>query len=269
MDTKHKPTEELYSLLQTVYDRFNTELFRSKLPDVVLTLQREKNTMGYFSRDRWFRSKSNERVHEIAINPAYFANFPLIEVLQTMAHEMCHLYQHEHGTPGRGRYHNAEFAQMMENIGLVASSTGRPGGKRTGQQISDYPIEGGRFAAVCLALHNNGFFLPWVDRFPATKRPPSLDQNQADAKPNYRPGQMSAEQHAYHQYQSASLEVLYVDLVPPNLASEIVSLPDKEKMAKRHSKTKYHCDCGINIWGKPGLSIQCNLCRSDFFPEND
>ena len=264
MKNTSKPTDEIYSLLQTVYDKFNTDLFSSKLPDVVLTLQREKNTMGYFSRDRWFRSKSNERVHEIAINPAYFANFPLIEILQTMAHEMCHLYQHEHGSPGRGRYHNAEFAQMMENIGLMASSTGRPGGKRTGQQMADYPIEGGHFASACLALHDNGFFLPWVDRFPATKRPSTLGRETGE-KPGYQAGETSAEQHGCQQYQSASLEVLYVDLVPPNLTSEIVSLPDKEKMAKRHSKTKYQCGCGINVWGKPGLSIQCNLCSSDFF----
>ncbi len=257
-----RPTEELYRLLQTVYDRFNVELFESKLPDVVITLQREKNTMGYFSRDRWFHSRANQKVHEIALNPAYFAHFPLIEVLQTMAHEMCHLYQHDHGTPGRGRYHNAEFARIMENIGLMASDTGRPGGKRTGQQMGDYPIEGGRFAEVCLTLHHTGFFLPWVDRYPVSKRPSAPFPGSTAATP----GGATLEQQAYHHYQTTALEVLYVNLVPPALTSEIISTPSPEAMAKRDSKTKYQCGCGVNIWGKLGLSVHCNHCETDFLP---
>ncbi len=261
-----RPTEELYRLLQTVYDRFNVELFESKLPDVVITLQREKNTMGYFSRERWFHSRANQKVHEIALNPAYFAHFPLIEVLQTMAHEMCHLYQHDHGTPGRGRYHNAEFARIMEKIGLMASDTGRPGGNRTGEKMADYPIEGGRFAEVCLALHSDGFFLPWVDRYPVSKRPssPFLEMGDMGSTSPPAPGALSAEQRAYQHYQASALEVLYVNLVPPALASEIVSTPSPEAMAKRDSKTRYQCDCGHNVWGKLGLSIRCNRCNTDF-----
>jgi len=265
MPNKAKPTVELYQSLQTVYDYFNEKLFDAKLPEVVITLQREKNTMGYFSRDRWFESKLNKKTHEIAINPAYFASIPLIEILQTLAHEMCHLYQHEHGSPGRGRYHNTEFAQIMERIGLMTSSTGKPGGVRTGQQMSDYPIEGGRFATVCLALHEKGFFLPWVDRYPATKKILN-DENEVYVGSTNTQQQSAAK--AFQNYQENSLEVLYVNLVPPEAESEIVHTLDKEKIAKQNSKTRYQCQCGFNIWGKPSLSVRCNECETDFCSSN-
>jgi len=84
-----------------------------------------------------------------------------------MAHEMCHLYQFEHGKPGSGRYHNAEFSDIMINIGLMPSSTGQPGGQRTGQKMGDYPISGGKFEALCQTLSVEGFFFPWIDLYPA------------------------------------------------------------------------------------------------------
>ena len=56
-----------------------------------------------------------------------------------LAHEMLHLWQHENGMLSRNDYHNAEYAKKSEEIGLVPSSTGQPGGKRTGQKMSHYP----------------------------------------------------------------------------------------------------------------------------------
>jgi hypothetical protein len=55
---------------------------------------------------------------------------------------------------------------MMEAVGLMPSTTGRPGGKKTGEKMSDYPIPGGRFLKECDSLVSGGRFdLPWVDRF--------------------------------------------------------------------------------------------------------
>lgn len=53
------------------------------------------------------------------------------EALQALTYEMVHLYQHHFGDPGRGRYLNKEWGNKMESIGLMPSSTGRPGGRRT------------------------------------------------------------------------------------------------------------------------------------------
>lgn len=38
----------------------------------------------------------------------------------------------------------------MKCVILMPSDTGRPGGKRTGQKMSDYPIENGAFYLQCM-----------------------------------------------------------------------------------------------------------------------
>ena len=146
-----KPTTETYSELQQAYDAFNQALFDGILPNCLITLQREKHTCGYFSSGR-FASVDGKLTDEIAINPSYFAVTPIIEVLQTLVHEMAHLWQYHFGNPGRGRYHNKEWADKMESIGLMPSSTGKPGGAKTGDCMADYAIEGGLFLQSCNCL---------------------------------------------------------------------------------------------------------------------
>jgi predicted SprT family Zn-dependent metalloprotease len=133
-------------------------------PSCLITLQREKRTFGYFSAAR-FASLDGSTTDEIAMNPTYFAVVPIIETLQTQVHEMTHLWQHHFGKPGRGRYHNEEWARKMESIGLMPSSTGQPGGARTGDSMADYAVEGGRFLAACHELLTANFTLSWYDRF--------------------------------------------------------------------------------------------------------
>ncbi len=53
-------------------------------------------------------------------------------MLATLAHEMVHLWQHHFGKPGRGRYHNKEWAEKMKSIGLQPTTTGKDDGAETG-----------------------------------------------------------------------------------------------------------------------------------------
>jgi len=41
----------------------------------------------------------------------------------------------------------------MESLGLVPSSTGAPGGKKTGQKMNDYPLKNGIFEKVLRRMH--------------------------------------------------------------------------------------------------------------------
>lgn len=159
------PTHDAYAELQKAYDHFNRELFDNKLPNCLITLQREKNTLGYFSTKR-FVSRQGDLTDEIAMNPAWFAVRSVREVLSTLAHEQSHQFQQIYGKPGRGRYHNAEWADLMEEIGLMPSDTGEPGGKRTGDRMTHYIIEGGRFDKACDELLTDDFMISWLDRFP-------------------------------------------------------------------------------------------------------
>ena len=81
------PTEESYRPFEDAYSFFNQRLFGGELPDCLITFQRQKRIMGYVSLERWVNNQ-DEYKHELAINPEYFANYPLIEICQTLCHEM-------------------------------------------------------------------------------------------------------------------------------------------------------------------------------------
>jgi hypothetical protein len=65
---------------------------------------------------------------------------------------MAHLWQHHHGKPSRGGYHNQEWAARMRAVGLIPTDTGAPGGKETGQKMSHVIAPGGRFEQACTAF---------------------------------------------------------------------------------------------------------------------
>lgn len=161
-----RPTDTVYSELQAAYDVFNAELFQGQLPACLITLQRrDSRSFGYFSSRRFgARVDGVGETDEIALNPLKFKSHGPREALQTLAHEMCHLWQHHCGKPSRKAYHNHEWANKMESIGLMPSDTGAPGGKRVGQSMADYVIEGGPFEAVANRLLAGDFRLAWYDR---------------------------------------------------------------------------------------------------------
>ena len=163
MTKKAGPTQEAYAELQDAYDYFNQTLFGGRLPAALITFQRKNRTRGYFSGDRW-QSHHGDLSDEIAMNPEHFETRSLPEVLSTLAHEMVHLRQHHEGKPSRSGYHNRQWADWMEDIGLIPSNTAAPGGKRTGQKMTHYIEAGGAFDLACKALVAKGFRLSWSDR---------------------------------------------------------------------------------------------------------
>ncbi|AIW17541.1 SprT-like domain-containing protein [Vibrio tubiashii] len=247
------PTQQLYGALQIAYDHFNANLFDYSLPPVLFTTQRQKSVMGYFACNRWVDAKG-EKCSEIAINPAYVGRSALLELLQTIVHEMVHCWQYEHGSPSRRTYHNKEWAQMMEDIGLMPSSTGRPGGKRTGQKISDYPIPGGLFIKECEKLVRQGFAFPWVDRF-AVATASSVD--------NPLLGEI---------VESLDLDDELAEQLTANideLMGEGVLAEPGENATVSKPKTRYTCpNCNLNLWGKSGLSVSCNDCQKVLVQNN-
>jgi hypothetical protein len=223
-----QPTQEAYSELQTAYDFFNAALYDDKLPPCLITLQREKHTYGYFSSERFVNS-AGEKTDEIAMNPRYFAVIPAVEIMQTLVHEMAHLWQFHFGKPGRRSYHNKEWAAKMEEIGLMPSDTKLPGGRKVGEKVADYVIEGGRFEIACTELLTQKFAITWMDRFPVRSQ---LDMVVAGTVEG-----MNAE----------ALEALGVDM----------ELPEKKQ-----TRRKYTCPgCEVNAWGKPGLNLICGDCQ--------
>ncbi len=251
-----KPTSEFYGRLQDAYDYFNRQLFDSALPHCLITVQREKNTMGFFSAARWSNDGKRD-VHEIALNPAYFARRKVIEVFQTLVHEQCHAWQHEFGNPSRTGYHNREWSEKMESIGLMPSATGEPGGGKIGQKMSDYPIEGGRFKQACITLITTGYQFNWIDRRIAWQHE---DETEPEGAAEPLAGAPASAATLATTSAESVLNLSMASLIP-NFEHQLISPAD----SKARSKTKYYCPgCGVNVWGKPGLSILCEDCGRSF-----
>lgn len=161
-----KPTPETYTEFQTAYDFFNQELFNNQLPDCLITYQRKAKTKGYFADGRFENTENGKIIDEIALNPDYFSgeNISPQTILATLVHEMCHLWQKYHGKPGRNRYHNREWAEMMLQAGLHPTDNGTLNGKMTGDKITHLIIAGGAFEQVCERLLKN-IKIAWVDRW--------------------------------------------------------------------------------------------------------
>ena len=233
------PTPQAYAELQRAFDHFNATLFDGALPQCLITLQREKSTYGYFSSKRFVHRDGVTHTDEIAINPSYFAVVPAQEVMQTIVHEMVHAWQSHFGTVGRRGYHNTQWAAKMEEIGLMPSNTGEPGGAKTGEKMGDYTIPGGPFDTACAQLLGTpDFALSWLDRFPP--RPPSEGVGRIKDGPR------------------APM------LLAPSLV-DAIEIPTEQQ--NKSNRIKFRCpSCGAQAWGKPSLLLLCGADDCDGAP---
>lgn len=132
----------------------------------------------------------------------------------------------------------------MMQIGLMPSSTGKPGGLTTGQKMADYPIPEGRFLDACAELARKQFGLPWVDQ--GFKSPIS-----------------------YRTIDAVELHLAdgIADMLVATVGSHFTGLerymPEDKEINKL--KIKYVCSsCGVKVWGKKGLKIACGSCKRAF-----
>lgn len=161
MHNSPKPTREQFDAYQAMFAYFNRELFGGSLPQVVLNFSRHARSLGFFAPQRWERrGAADERSHEISLNPDTLTARDPRDVASTLVHEMVHLWQEVAGTPARRGYHNREWAEKMERVGLMPSNTGTPGGQRVGQRMTHYIIEGGAFALAFAKMPERAL-LPW------------------------------------------------------------------------------------------------------------
>lgn len=118
-----------------------------------------------------------------------------------------------------------EWGDKLEALGLMPSSTGEPGGKRVGDCMADYPIEGGLFLASCERLATRDYRISWFDRFPTKHIALAADGSEV---------------------------------------SEVIVMPAEDEPQKQ-TRAKFTCpQCQANAWGKPSLNIICGDCEQPF-----
>lgn len=216
-----RPTQETYEAFQQAYDHFNWQLFDALLPGCLITLQRKSRSRGFFAPGRFIRGDET-RCDEIAMNPMHFQARSTEETLSTLVHEMVHLWQHHYGSPGRGRYHNRQWAEKMKSLGLHPSDTGGPDGREIGDQMSHYIIDGGPFDQQAKQLINAGFAITWQDS------PPEV-QIDGDGSED-----------------------------PDSGGASRGPLAPNRKGSKSGKRVKYSCPaCGLNAWSRHGAQFIC------------
>lgn len=310
-----RATFDTYETLLKAYDYFNEALFGGQLPEVIITYHRQRKVMGYASIGRWVNAQ-RQYVDELAVNPEYFAKYPLIEICQTLCHEMAHIWQAHFGKPGRRGYHNIEWAKQMTRIGLMPSSNGLPGGEKTGEWMMDYVIYDGAFHRSCQALLGKGFMLPWVDRYPVQRLAvPILVYDlqghaiELDAGLFRKPGPSRLVAARTAPVMATATLMAARDLPPGDDGDSELLLADSASIGTdsfvpadtptpaqwegvfqrddvdeaeqqlireifdsrpraKSGRIKYCCKtCHIQVWGKPGLNIECGDCKKPLLGE--
>lgn len=103
-------TDELHKAFRLLNEKF----FRGELPEPAITIQTggKRNTMGWCSRvPLWADAEGKIQLYELNIAAEYL-NIDFYETMDTMLHEMVHLYNKVNGIQDvsrGGQYHNKRF----------------------------------------------------------------------------------------------------------------------------------------------------------------
>ena len=116
---KNTPSADFYGLFQFIFDFYNFEIFKGDIKNCIIVITRQKSVAGHYCYERWFSAKDKE-IDELAINPSLFVKAPLMEICQTVVHEMCHAWQFHFGKPSRKGYHNKEWANKKIRCDLIS-----------------------------------------------------------------------------------------------------------------------------------------------------
>lgn len=155
-----KPTETQFAAYQQMFTYFNRRLFENSLSNCMLSFSRRRiSSHTLFTSGQW-REETGSATPEISLNFKQLNKGQPLEVMAMLVTQMVHLWQEQYGQPSRKGYYNREWAKKMEEIGLIPSSTGLPGGNRIGQGIKYYIEVNGPFEQVFRGMPID-FLLPF------------------------------------------------------------------------------------------------------------
>ena len=143
-----KPTTKMsraVSQLEHIYNCLNADFFSSELPVPIITVQSKPGTYGHSSVAKVWR-RQEDSTYELNI-AAEALNYPIEETIDTMLHEMVHIYCREHGikeVSRGGKYHNGLFKSIAEAHGLTCFRQGQYGwNTKPGDNLVEYALSKG------------------------------------------------------------------------------------------------------------------------------
>lgn len=133
------------SQLEHMYNAINTDFFQSALPVPVITVQSKPGSFGHSSVAKVWK-RSEDHAYELNI-AAEVLTYPIEETIDTLIHEMVHIYCRENGikeVSRNGSYHNKKFKEIAEAHGLTCFDAGKYGwNTKAGDNLIEYALSKG------------------------------------------------------------------------------------------------------------------------------
>lgn len=232
-----KTSTELYSKIQKCIDAIDVAFFsgkgKEKIPELVFAINNKCKScvVAYVQPDALYDKKTDTKLQYMGINPDYLDR-SLGDILSTVCHELCHVYEHAYIHIPRGGYHDKQWESLMKECGLE-------------------PIYQNKSkTAVHHKIIPDGVFEDFVKKF--------TEENGEDF---FNIVSYSQEVMRRTRKELGIEEGEEGDEPKPDNA-------DKPVKKYNRNKIKYTCpDCNSHVWGKAGLNIFCNDCSCNYEEE--
>lgn len=232
-----RTSTELYEKIQKVIDEIDSRFFsgkgKAKIPEVVFAINNKCRTciVAYVQPDALYDKKTDTKLQYMGINPDYLDR-SLGEILSTVCHELCHVYEHAFIHIPRGGYHDKQWSELMTDCGLEPVYNNSSKTSVTHKIIPD------------------GEFAEFVEYF----------------KEKYGEDYFNIVSYSTEIMKRTRKELGIEDNDEDTPKADNADKPIKKY---NRNKIKYTCpDCGAKVWGKSGLNIYCNDCECSFEEEN-
>ena len=130
------------SQLEHIFNKMNSDFYGGLLPVPIITVQSKPGTYGHCTVAKVWRKKDST-TYELNIS-AEVLSYPIEETLDTMLHEMVHLYCRENGIQEcsrGGTYHNNKFKELAEKVGLECFKGKNGWNTRPSDRIIQYALD--------------------------------------------------------------------------------------------------------------------------------
>ena len=232
--SEYKYTTELYARFEECVSLIGETFFTSKgkhaFPKIVLAINNRVSScvVAFVQADALYDTGSKEKVQYLGINP-YYLDRTVPEVLATLCHELCHVYENAYIHIPRGGYHDKQWVQLMHECGLEPKFLNKSKTAVTHTIVEDGVFD--KFVASFLESHGEDYFHICSYARLLEVKPSAIQGGGEDGEPR-------------------------------------ADNADKPVKKYNRNKVKYTCpDCGAKVWGKAGLGIECITCATQFEEE--
>lgn len=236
-----KTSTELYAKIQNVIDELDSAFFsgkgKEKIPELVFAINNQCRAcvMAFVSPEALYDKERDMKLQYLGINPKYLDR-TVQDILATICHELCHVYENAYIHIPRGGYHDKQWESLMNDCGLTAVILSK---SRT--KVSTKVTEGGEFEK-------------FVEEF----------------KERYGEYYFNIVEYSTEVEHKTKVALGIEDDGEGEDDSPKPDNADKPIKKYNRNKIKYTCpNCKAKVWGKSGLNIYCNDCECSFEEEEN